>query len=149
MFRADMSGWKPHTPGHIAGEMVLQQRATERDPTRPLLTTLNERVSTIDGRLASVEQVATRSEFRTFGFWFGIIAILIALASWCRDYFGWSSPPQTPVAVPQSVGPVPLVGSLQPYSSPLPLASVPTAIGTASVQQATGSTSTPPRLQPP
>src|ERR1035441_7017015 len=36
---------------------------------RELFAGLRDRVTTIDGRLATVERVSTRSEVRTWGFW--------------------------------------------------------------------------------
>lgn len=148
--RAAMSGWRPHAAGYIAGEMVLQQRAEARDTTRPLLTSLNERVATIDGRLATVEHVAKRSEFRTWGFWFGVVAIIVALLAFFRDYFGWTAPASA--VAPQQIAPTapPIsAGSAQPHSPLSPTAPSPAVVSTAIVQQVTGSTSTPSRLTPP
>src|SRR6266567_4642928 len=123
--RAAMAGWKAHTPGYIAGELLLQRRAAERDPTRPLLTTLNERVSTIDGRLATVERAAMRSEFRTWGFWLAAIAVIIAVASYCRAYWGWSALASARANSPQSSSPGLSAGSPTPPSSLSPPAQAP------------------------
>lgn len=57
---------------------------------------IREQVATIDGRLATVEREAARSEFRTWSFWIAVISGFIALAALFRDYWGWSSP--TPVS---------------------------------------------------
>src|SRR3990172_4182419 len=51
---------------------------------------IDGRVTTIDNRLSTLEREASRPEFRTWGFWFGLTAILVALAALFRDFLGWS-----------------------------------------------------------
>lgn len=85
--RATMAGWKTHAPGWIAGDLVLQQRARERDSTKPLLTSLNEQVTGIAGRMAVVEDEAKKPEYKKWGFWFAVFAVIVAVISLLRDFW--------------------------------------------------------------
>ena len=126
---------------YIAGDMALTKLASERDPTPRLLESLDSRVSRI-------EQVATRSEFRTWSLWFSFIAVIVAFLALFRDYFGWSSLAPKPVVTHPSAAAGLSPDRPQPHSL-LTTSQPAAAVGTASVQRAVGSTSTPPRLPPP
>jgi 4-amino-4-deoxy-L-arabinose transferase-like glycosyltransferase len=43
---------------------------------------ISKQVATIDGRLETVERKASRPEICTWGFWFAVIAIIVAICSW-------------------------------------------------------------------
>ncbi|HEY5504287.1 MAG TPA: hypothetical protein VIK28_03945 [Sedimentisphaerales bacterium] len=66
---------------------------------------IREQVATIDGRLATVEREAARSEFRTWSFWIAVISGFIALAALFRDYWGWGSPAPVSTIPHQSASP--------------------------------------------
>ena len=85
--RAAMAGWKERAPGWIAGDLVLQQRAREQDSTKPLLTSLNEQVTGIAGRMAVVEDEAKKPEYKRWGFWLAVFALVIAVVALLRDYW--------------------------------------------------------------
>ncbi len=91
--RAAMSGWKQHASGWIAGDLVLQQRTRVQDSTKPLLTSLNDQVTSIAGRMAVVEDEAKKPEYKKWGFWLAVFALIIAAYSLVRDYWDIKSMP--------------------------------------------------------
>lgn len=134
-------GWNPNTPGWTAADVVLQQRERERDTSRPLLATLNESVTSIDGRLATIERQATRPEWQTWSFWIAVVAGFLALAALLRDYWGWSAGPQHSEVPAQSPTPKILPKALAPQTSvALP---PPTPVQTSAVPYTAGQTSSP------
>jgi len=90
--RAAMARWKQHAPGWIAGDLVLQQRARDNDPAKPLLKSLDDQVTKIAGRLAVMEGNAKKPDYKTWTFWLAVFAIIIALFSLLRDYWGLQGP---------------------------------------------------------
>lgn len=136
--RARKLGWTPNSPGWIAADVVLQQRERERDTSRPMLATINESVTSIDGRLASIEREATRPEWRTWSFWIAVIAGILALAALLRDYWGWSATsPQsseTSARVPKSKLSTNTVAPQPFFALPAQTSNAPFAVGQSSTQ---------------
>lgn len=96
----------------------VEQRIASRDREKiETIRNLDARIATIDGRLSTLERVASRPEFRTWGFRFSIVAIIIALVALFRDYLGWSYSVPTPPAVSQSAVPSPSNSIQSPNSS--------------------------------
>lgn len=92
-----------------------EQRAASLDREKiEAIRNLDGKVATIDGRLTTLERVASRPEFRTWGFWLAFFAIIISIAALLRDYWRWSSAALVPASSPQSVSPAPLSGSPTP-----------------------------------
>ncbi len=69
--RAEMLKWKIHTPQYRAGEQILKERDTERDPTRKVISDLATRVE-------NIERTATKHEFKTWSFWIALLGVLLA-----------------------------------------------------------------------
>jgi hypothetical protein len=85
--RVEMASWKQTAPGWIAADLILQQRARERDSTKPLLTSLNEQVTMIAGRMTVIEQETRQPPYKTWTFWLAVIALLVSMASLLRDFW--------------------------------------------------------------
>ena len=140
--RARKLGWTPNSPGWIAADVVLQQRERERDTSRPMLATLNESVTSIDGRLATIEREATQPEWRTWSFWIAIIAGILALAALLRDYWGWSATsPQNSEPPARVSKPILSTDKATPQSSialPAQISNAPPVAGQSSTQSQTG-----------
>lgn len=71
--RAEMLKWKIHTPGYRAGEKILKERESERDPTRKTIADLASRV-------ANIEKSSLKHEFKTCSFWMALMALLLTAA---------------------------------------------------------------------
>ncbi len=72
--QAEMLKWKVHTPGYRAGERILKDRETERDPTRKVIADLAARVE-------NIERTATTNEFKKWSTWIAIAALLVSLVT--------------------------------------------------------------------
>jgi len=94
--RAMMAQFKPHAAAWIAGDIIIKQRDREQAsaPTE-LLAKLNDHATRLDARVANIEGVAKRPEYKTFAFWIGLIGILLASLAIIIAWLAW----QRPVAV--------------------------------------------------
>lgn len=105
-------------------------------------------VATIERRLSTVERVASRPEFKTWGFWFSSFAIVIATIALLRDYFGWGASVQAPQSGSQSAASS-LSNSIQPPHSVLSNQAPESVPASPAATNFSGSnTSQPPRLLP-
>jgi len=84
--RFEMAQWKKYAPGWIAGEIVLEERIKEEQKKNNVSKEILTRAELMDAKLATLENVAQRSEFKTWSLWIAIIAILIGLAPHAKDF---------------------------------------------------------------